>query len=108
MKISNENPEEGERPRIPLVSAHLYPLGSFAFPFNVTFFVNGTFGLFNAMCKQHHRIALNPFLNGTKNVYCDGTCKRAFNLHKIATLFLVSEDKFRNSAWLSTQPLRTW
>ena len=32
------------------------------------FFVSGTFDLFNVICKQHHRAALNPFLNGTKTV----------------------------------------
>ena len=30
-------------------------------------FVSGTFDLSDVTCKQRHRIALNPFLNGTKN-----------------------------------------
>ena len=29
------------------------------------------------MCKQHHRITLNPFLNGKKNGDVNGTCKRS-------------------------------
>ena len=32
-----------------------------------TLFVRGTFDLFNDMYKQHHRNALNPFLNGSNN-----------------------------------------
>ena len=47
---------------------------------NVTVFVSGTFDLFNIMCKQHHRTALNPFLNGTKNGDADGICKRSLTL----------------------------
>ena len=34
--------------------------------FDVTFFVSGTFDHFNVVYKQHHRSALNPFLNDTK------------------------------------------
>ena len=41
--------------------------GSFTRPVNVTASVNSTFDLFDLMCKKHHRTALNPFLNGTKN-----------------------------------------
>ena len=32
--------------------------------------------LFNVTCKQHHRTALNPILNGMKNCDIAGTCKR--------------------------------
>ena len=32
------------------------------------------------MCKQHHRTALNPLLNGTKNGADDGMCKRILNI----------------------------
>ena len=32
-----------------------------------TIFVSGTFDLFNVMCEQHHRVALNPFLNSPNN-----------------------------------------
>ena len=31
--------------------------------------MSGTFDLSNVACKQHHRSALNPILNGTKNCY---------------------------------------
>ena len=41
---------------------------SFTHTVNVIIFVSGTFDLFNVLCIQHHRIALNPFLNGTKKV----------------------------------------
>ena len=34
---------------------------------NVTVVMNGTFDLFDVMYNQCRRIALNPFLNGTKN-----------------------------------------
>ena len=40
--------------------------GLFTRTVNVTVFVSGTFDLFDVTCKQHHRIAFNPFLNGTK------------------------------------------
>ena len=33
-----------------------------------TFFVSETFNLLNEVCKQHHRIAFNAFLNGKKTV----------------------------------------
>ena len=29
--------------------------------------MSGTFDLFDVICKQFHRVAVNPFLNGTKN-----------------------------------------
>ena len=35
---------------------------------NVTVFASGTFDIFNVMCKQHHRTALNPFLKRKKTV----------------------------------------
>ena len=47
------------------------------FTLNVIVFVSGTFDRFNVTCKQCHRTALHPFINGTKNDYLDGTCKRA-------------------------------
>ena len=49
--------------------------GSFTLIVNVTVFVSDAFDLFNVVGKQHHRIALNPFLNDTKNDDFDG--KRA-------------------------------
>ena len=45
---------------------------------NVTVSVSGTFDLFNVTCKQHHRNALNTFLNGTKNGDVDDPGKRSF------------------------------
>ena len=33
---------------------------------NVTVSVSSTIDPFNVTCKQHHRTALNPFLNNTK------------------------------------------
>ena len=41
---------------------------SFTHTVNVTVFVSGTFDLFDVMCKQQNRTALNPFLNGVKKV----------------------------------------
>ena len=35
---------------------------------NVIVFMSGIFDLFDVTCKQHHRPASNPFLNGTKTV----------------------------------------
>ena len=35
---------------------------------NFTVFVSGIFDLFDVMCKQYHRAALNPFLTGIKMV----------------------------------------
>ena len=40
--------------------------GLFTCTVNVIIFVSGTFDRFNAMCEQHHRTALNSFINGTK------------------------------------------
>ena len=40
-------------------------------------FVSGIFDLFDIMYKQHHRTALHPFLNGTKNSDVDIACKRS-------------------------------
>ena len=48
---------------------------SFTRTVNATVFVSGIFDLLNVMCKQHHRSALNPFLNCTKNDDVDGKCK---------------------------------
>ena len=42
--------------------------GSFTRTVNITTFVSGVFDLFDDVCKQHHMIALNPFLNGKKMV----------------------------------------
>ena len=33
---------------------------------------------FNFVCEQHHRSALNPFLNGQKNIF-DSKCKQGQN-----------------------------
>ena len=38
--------------------------------------MSSTFDVCDVTCKQHTITALNPFLNGTKNVDADGTCKR--------------------------------
>ena len=46
---------------------YLYGRAWFTHTVNVTI-VSGTFGLFKILCKQHHRTALNPFLNDTKNL----------------------------------------
>ena len=35
--------------------------------------------LFNVMCKQHHRVALIPFLNSIINAVVDGTCGRSLS-----------------------------
>ena len=40
--------------------------GSFTHTVNVTIFVIGTSDLFYVICKQHHRVSLNPFLSGEK------------------------------------------
>ena len=55
---------------------------------NVTVFVSGTLDLFNAMCKQHHRTASNPFINGTKNGDFHGTCKLVFTCYEQHRLFV--------------------
>ena len=44
---------------------HLYTI-------TVTIFVSDIFDLFDVMCKQHSRTALNSFLNGTINSDIDG------------------------------------
>ena len=44
-------------------------------PSKSSFFISGTFDLFDVTCKQYHGTALNPFLNGTKNSDVNGTCK---------------------------------
>ena len=41
-------------------------LGSFTHTVDVTGFVSGTFDL-DVVCKQPHRTAVNPFLNGREN-----------------------------------------
>ena len=45
--------------------------------------MDGTFDIFNVMCKQHHGTALNSFLNGTKNSEVDGTFKLGFTVPDI-------------------------
>ena len=42
--------------------------------------MDGTVDIFNVMCKQHHRTALNLFLNRTKNSDVDGTFKQGFTV----------------------------
>ena len=42
--------------------------------------MGGTLDIFDVMCQQHHRTALNLFLNGTKNGDIGGTCKRSLAL----------------------------
>ena len=63
--------------------------GLFTHTVQVTVFMSGTFDLFDIMCKQHHRTALNPFLNGTKNGDVDGTCKRSLRLIRGMLIFLL-------------------
>ena len=56
---------------------------SFTRTVNVTIivFMSGTVDLLNVICKQRHRTALNPFLNGRKNGDIDGTrLKGSFTL----------------------------
>ena len=57
--------------------------GSFTHTINVTVLVSSTFDLFDVMCKQHNRTALNPFFNDTKNGDIDSMCKWTL---KIVTL----------------------
>ena len=47
---------------------------------DVIVFVCGIFDLFNVMYKQHQRMVLHPFLNGTKKGDIDGRCKLWFNI----------------------------
>ena len=42
----------------------------------VTIFMSDTVDLFNFICKQRLKSALNPFLNGIENGDFDGMCKR--------------------------------
>ena len=42
--------------------------------------MNGTFDLFDVMCKQHSSTAMNPLLNGNKNGDVEGTCNGLFTL----------------------------
>ena len=42
--------------------------GSFTHTINVTVLVSSTFDLFDVMCKQHNRTALNPFFTIQKTV----------------------------------------
>ena len=48
-------------------------------PSKSPFFGSSTFDLFNVKCKQCHRTASSPILNGTKNGNVDSTCKRSLN-----------------------------
>ena len=41
---------------------------SFTGTIYVTVFISGIFDLFNDRYKQHHRTALNPYINGSKTV----------------------------------------
>ena len=59
--------------------------GSFTRIANVTVFVSGTFDLFNVVCKQHHRAALIPFLDGTKNDDIDSMGKQSLELTSLFT-----------------------
>ena len=52
----------------------------------MTIFVSGTFGLFDVMCKLHHRTALNPFLKGTKKVTLTVSVNKAFYLVDVETV----------------------
>ena len=54
--------------------------GSFTLAANVIVFVSSTFGPFNILYEQHHRAALNPFLNGINNGDFGGRRKRALNI----------------------------
>ena len=47
---------------------YLYGKASFTHTVKVTVYVSSTFDLFSIVCKQHHRTALSPFLNGTETV----------------------------------------
>ena len=42
--------------------------------------MDGTFDIFNVMCKQPNRTALNLFLNRTKISDVDGTFKQGFTV----------------------------
>ena len=55
---------------------HVLNLVSFTVTVKVIDFSSDTFDLFNVMCKQHHRTAFNPILNGKKNSNIDGNCGR--------------------------------
>ena len=46
-------------------------------PSMYTVCVSDIFDLFDVMCKQHHKTALNPSLNGTKKINVHDTCKRS-------------------------------
>ena len=64
----------------------------FVYTVSVTVFVSGIFDLYNVLSEQHHRVALNPFLNRTRNGDFAGTCKRAFEGNKkIAQLSVPGE-----------------
>ena len=62
------------RPVSVMISSHV--TSSLTRTVNIAVFVSGTFDLFGVACKQYHWVALNPFLNRTKNGDVDGTCKR--------------------------------
>ena len=56
---------------------------------NLTIFVSGSFNLLDVICKQHHRTALNPFLNDIENGDVDGTCKRSHRVNVLTIVFAV-------------------
>ena len=53
-----------------------------------TVFVGGTFDLINVMCKQHHRNALNPFLNGLNKRLKNAKCKHSLKNTKSVVFHL--------------------
>ena len=58
--------------------AHLHLLSTLPF---------GTFDVFDVMCKQHHRTALNRILNGTKNYDVGDMCKRSHKYTSFSTVY---------------------
>ena len=69
--------KDPNKDQVAISHIHHNTLGSFTRTTNVTVFVGGIFDLLELVCKQHHRITLNPFLNGKKNGDVNGTCKRS-------------------------------
>ena len=55
-------------------------LNSFSRTVNIVLFVSGILDRFDIMCKQHHMIIPNPFLDGTKISDVYGTCKQSVNV----------------------------
>ena len=78
---------------------------SFTRTVNVT-----VFDLFNVMCKQHHKTALSPFLNGAKkpkngDVY--GTCKQGLSAININST-LLDIRVFVQQMWLTLNYSYWW